>query len=77
MALVIQSFGRENEYRRAAFVVLSYYAHAGEDNNERTLLFTDNPEYFEPYLKGLPVEYVLLTPEKIRTMRGRLIFFIA
>lgn len=74
MALVIQSFGRENEYRRAAFTVLSYYAHAHSDNPMRTILFTDNPGYFDAYLQGLPVEFVLLTEEKIRVMRGAIDF---
>ncbi|XZF13826.1 hypothetical protein ACTHGU_18750 [Chitinophagaceae bacterium MMS25-I14] len=73
--LVLQSFGRENEYRRAVLTILSFYAHisipAAETN---VLLFTDNPDWFEPYFSGLTVTYVQLTPEKIKQMRGRIDF---
>jgi hypothetical protein len=73
--LVLQSFGRENEYKRAILTILSYFAYVPTPySNSKALLFTDNPNYFGPYLSDLPVEYVLLTPEKIRTMRGEIDF---
>lgn len=73
--LVLQSFGRENEYKRAILTILSYFAHVPAPfRNSKALLFTDNPAYFEPYFGNLPVEFVLLTPEKIRTMRGKIDF---
>jgi hypothetical protein len=73
--LVIQSFGRENEYRRAIFTVLSFYAHCSLPVEEtKVLLFTDKPDYFENYFSGLPVNYILLTPEKIKNMRGAIDF---
>lgn len=73
--LTIQSFGRENEYRRAVLTIWSYYAHTGLDwKQTKVCLFTDRPEWFHQYLQGLPVEYVLLTPEKIKTMRGKIDF---
>jgi hypothetical protein len=72
--LVIQSFGRENEYKRAILTILSFYAHGPENRPDETLLFTDRPDYFAPYVSGLPVRYVLLTPEKIRNMRGSIDF---
>jgi hypothetical protein len=72
--LVVQSFGREYEYKRAILTVLSFYAHRAVPSREATLLFTDKPDYFAPYFSGLPVEYVLLTPEKIRLMRGSIDF---
>jgi hypothetical protein len=72
---VIQSFGRENEYKRAILTVLSFYAHCSLPKEQtRVLFFTDQPEYFSNYLQGLPVEYVLLTPEKIKQMRGEIDF---
>jgi hypothetical protein len=74
-SLVLQSFGRENEYKRAILTVLSFYAHCSLPVEQtRVLLFTDQPEYFSNYLQGLPVEYVLLTPEKIKSMRGEIDF---
>lgn len=73
--LVVQSFGRENEYRRAVLTVLSYYAHTSlSQDKTRVILFTDMPAYFTPYFKGLPVDYVLLTPDKIIQMRGEIDF---
>lgn len=69
--LVIQSFGRESEYRRAVLTILSYYAYSSQYLAEtNVLLFTDRPEFFEAYVKGLPVQCFLLTPEKIKEMRG-------
>ena len=73
--LIIQSFGQEHEYRRAILTILSYYAHTKLSlDNTRVILFTDRPDYFSQYLEGLPVDYVLLTAEKIREMRGRIDF---
>lgn len=72
ITLVSQSFGRENEYRRVIFSILSFYAVAPKDIP--ALLFTDRPEYFHAYFEGLPVSYVLLTPEKIKNMRGKIDF---
>lgn len=74
-ALAIQSFGRENEYRRAVLTILSYYAYTSRPvTATRVCLFTDRPEWFETYLSGLPVTYILLTPGKIKTMRGQIDF---
>jgi hypothetical protein len=73
--LVIQSFGREIEYKRAILTVLSFYAHCSLPVEQtRVLLFTDRPEYFSLYLAGLPVDFVLLTPQKIKDMRGKIDF---
>lgn len=71
----MQSFGHEHEYKRAVFAILSYYAHLKQHHDERnTILFTDKPAYFAAYLKDLPVQYVTLTLEKIREMRGEIDF---
>ena len=73
--LVTQSFGRENEYRRALFAILSFWAwYSGPAERVKTVLFTDAPDFFRPYLADLEVDYVLLTPEKIRIMRGEIDF---
>lgn len=71
--LSIQSFGRKSEYRRAVFTILSFYAFAS-NRSTRVLLFTDEPEWFDDYLKDIPVDYVLLTPAKIKEMRGEIDF---
>jgi len=73
--LVIQSFGKENEYKRAILTVLSYYACTSLAVEEtRVLLFTDKPEYFKSVFENLPVDYKLLTPGKIKQMRGEIDF---
>lgn len=74
-SLVVQSYGREAEYSRGIFAIWSFFAHSDYSKGEsQALLFTDNPEYFKPYLKGLPVVYRLLTTEKIKAMRGAIDF---
>lgn len=72
MALVIQSYGSVVEYRRAVLTVLSFYAFSGEEVS--TILFTDNPSFFTPYLQGLPVKYSVIDEERLKTMRGRIDF---
>src|SRR5215207_5956975 len=73
--LVIQSFGRESEYKRAILTVLSFYAYSSLPTEQmRVLFFTDQPAYFSLYFEGLTVEYILLTPEKIKQMRGEINF---
>lgn len=73
--LVVQSFGRENEYRRAALTVLSFYAYCSLPVSQTSVfLFTDRPDWFAAYFHDLPVKYVVLTPEKIKVMRGEIDF---
>ncbi|GAB2778601.1 hypothetical protein HNQ93_001627 [Hymenobacter luteus] len=68
---VVLSYGRRNEYQRAVFAVLSFWAWYGGDKAEvQTIIYTDNPDYFRPYLAGLPVQYELLTPGRLTHMRG-------
>ncbi|WBA43083.1 hypothetical protein [Hymenobacter canadensis] len=68
--LTLLSYGCAAEYRRAIGTILSFYAHYHEPARVATVLFTDNPEFFRPYLAGLPVDYVLLTDERRRAMYG-------
>jgi len=74
MNLVIQSFGKEYEYRRAILTIYSFYAHYGWPTTARVILFTDNEAYFKPYLEPFAVDYIFLSPEKIKTMRGAIDF---
>jgi len=73
-SIVLQSFGREQEYKRAIFCLLSHFCFAKPEWVEKVILFTDNPGYFESFLTGYPVHYVLLTDEKIKAMRGEINF---
>lgn len=74
-SLALQSFGRESEYKRAVLTTLSFFAwYKGEREDARVLLFTDRADYFAPFFHDLPVEYVLLTPDKITRMRGGIDF---
>lgn len=73
--LVTQSFGRTSEYKRVILSVLSFWAlYSGDKNNVITVLATDKPDYFKPYFEGIPVEYIILNPEKIKKMRGEIDF---
>lgn len=73
--LVLQSFGKESEYKRAILTILSYYAYTSLPvEQSKVILFTDQPDYFKPYLDIIPVQYILLTPEKIKQMRGKIDF---
>ncbi len=68
---VILAYGRETELWRATFAVLSFYAwYEGDRTDVHTVVFTDKPDFFVPYFKGLPVDYSLLTPEGLEQMRG-------
>jgi hypothetical protein len=70
--LVTQSFGGETEYRRAIFTIWSAWANYRLDLP--VLLFTDRPNFFQAYFGKQPVNYVLLTPQKIDQMRGEINF---
>lgn len=73
--LVLQSFGRENEYKRAVLTILSYFAHSSLLHTDSSvILFTDQPDYFKDYLKELPVTYISLTTSKIQQMQGDICF---
>ena len=74
MNLVMQSFGKEYEYKRAILTIYSFYAHYGWPSPARVILFTDDADYFKPYLAPFEVDYVFLSPEKIKTMRGEINF---
>lgn len=76
VSLVFQSFTSKNEYFRAVFSIWSFFVHSSIDKeNCRVFLFTDNPEFFEDYLKPLPIVYVFLSGEKQRELRGEIDFF--
>lgn len=60
--LVLLSYGRTSEYKRAIFCILSFWSWADQDlNSWRILIYTDQPDFFKPYLLGIEVQYVTLT----------------
>lgn len=68
---VVLSYGRKSEYHRALFAIFSFWSwYSGRPDTVQTILYTDAPEFFEPYLRGLPVVYVPLTPERLADMCG-------
>ena len=68
---IILAYGRPVEYNRAIFSVLSFWAwHTGNKVEVETIIFTDRPDFFEPYLVGLPVKYVLTTTVWINNKKG-------
>jgi len=70
--LVTQSFGKENEYKRAILLLWSFWAVTPKPLP--IMLFTDNPDYFYPYVSGMPVTFVPLFENKIKEMRGEIDF---
>jgi hypothetical protein len=72
ITLVLQSFGKEYEYKRAIFAIWSVWTHF--DANQKVILFTDNQAYFEKYFEGQEVTYINLSAAKIKSMRGEIDF---
>lgn len=62
--LVLLSYGKDTEYSRAIFCILSFSAWTTVDWTKlRIVVYTDNPAYFQRYLGHLPVTYITLTDE--------------
>src|SRR5260221_7641229 len=74
-SLVIQSYGSTNEYKRAIFSIWSFYAWTNKLTDQvLVILFTDNEEYFRQHLKTLSVKFISLSPDKLKSMRGKIDF---
>jgi len=68
---VILAYGSGREHQRAIFAILSFWAwYKGSRTKVQTLVFTDRPDAFTPYLTGLPVIYKPLTKEGLEEMYG-------
>jgi len=68
---IILTYGAPHEHQRAIFSILSFWAwYKGDPSAVQTLVFTDRPDAFRPYLTGLPVEYRQLTTEMLEEMYG-------
>jgi hypothetical protein len=69
--LVVQSYGSENEYRRAVFSIWSFFAwSSGNLNETEAFLYTDQPDYFNKFLNGLPLVYFKLGADELTRWRG-------
>ena len=70
------SYGKEVEYRRALFALLSFYAHlpSADYPNYRSIIWTDNPKWFSPWVAEFGVEIRELSPERIRELKGEINF---
>lgn len=67
--LLLLAYGRETEYRRALLAALSCWAWQPRQPLAATIC-TDQPDFFKPYLAGLPIAYKLLTPTYLVEARG-------
>ena len=72
--LTVMSHGRESEYRRAAWMICSFFAHLPDYSDYRVIVHTDNPDWFAQRLGNLPVEYRLLTQERVRELKREIQF---
>lgn len=74
--LVLLAYGRDTEYFRAIFCILSFVAWS-KDYRETTriIVYTDKPESFSPYLNVIDVVYHLLTPKILDEMLDNTNFF--
>jgi hypothetical protein len=69
------SYGGEREYRRLILTILSSIAHLGDKHKEyRYVLFTDSPDYFKSWFRGLNIACHQLSQAKIKAMRGEIDF---
>lgn len=79
--VIFLSYGNESEYLRTVFCILSFSAWDTPNGSDlsikgiRIIIYTDNPDFFADYLKGLPIEYYLLTPVLLEEMLGTTGFF--
>ncbi|GAB3636467.1 hypothetical protein GCM10027422_20570 [Hymenobacter arcticus] len=71
--LLLLAYGRQTEYCRAVFAVLSAWAWQPRPTVAATI-YTDQPGFFEPYLAGLPVEYHYLSESHLTELKGPLHF---
>jgi len=69
--LVYLSYGSVVEYRRAVMSILSFSVwNHNELVSTRVIVYTDNINYFQPYLGHLNVVYYFLTADMLQRMLG-------
>lgn len=74
--LVLLSYGKDSEYFRAIFCILSFVSWYEDHLNEtRINVYTDNPDFFKQYLSHISIEYILLTPALMTNMLADTTYF--
>lgn len=74
--LVLLSYGRKSEYKRAIFCILSLWTWGKKYLSDwRIVVYTDQPEFFKPHLEKLDVTYVQLTDELTHEMLAGTTYF--
>lgn len=66
--LVYQSHTLEELYLETIYSIYSYTLRANEPTV--IIIYTDNPDFFQPYLKHLDVRYELINHDTIRKWKG-------
>jgi len=70
--VILLSFGKEYEWKRGVFAILSFWSwFEGNKDNVRTIVYTDNPEYFKAYLSDFDITYVHTSLEEIRDIKSK------
>ncbi|MBC3539175.1 hypothetical protein ACFSC6_05655 [Rufibacter sediminis] len=75
--VVLLCYGKEVEFKRTLFAVLSFWSwYDNSKNDVRVILYTDNPNYFKPYLLDFEVVYVHVPLSEIQesTKKSGLIY---
>jgi len=68
--IVLLSFGKEYEWKRAIFSILSFWGwYEGKKDDVRTIIYTDNPDYFNTYLSDFDITYVKTSYAEIREVK--------
>lgn len=69
--IILLAYGNTIEYKRAIFCVLSFWSwFSGNALEIRILIYTDQPNYFEPFLNEFPIEYQYLNTQMLEEMLG-------
>jgi hypothetical protein len=69
--ILLFSYGNQVEYRRAIYTALSFLAWTGGTKQDaRLVICTDEPAFFEKYLSGFSIHYMLLTAKRLKEMLG-------
>ncbi|WP_210486159.1 hypothetical protein [Rufibacter aurantiacus] len=75
--VVLLCYGKEIEFKRTLFAVLSFWSwYENSKGDVRVIIYTDNPDYFKPYLVDFNITYVLVPISEIEesTKKSGLIY---
>ncbi|WP_205499829.1 hypothetical protein [Rufibacter psychrotolerans] len=75
--IALLCYGKEVEFKRTLFSVLSFFSwYDPKEKDVRVIIYTDNPDYFKPYLHEFNVAYVYVPQAEIEesTKKSGLIY---